>query len=1072
MKHTMKRALALLLCMVLAVTLFPAGPASAEEIDVIPVEEVPGDDEIVIVDVDGEPVLPAEPGDESAEPFADGQSYGFDGVYVEPIYRGLITEAQLAEQLRSAALSDGLLSVDNSIKYCSTLSAAGIYLRGQMVSRSSSVSMLIPESLYWDTDNAVNTIYQRAIIHSDKRSGQEGDALRWGKIGHGWSVSYQYDDEHGYCYQITYNFDWTTTADQEAALTKKVNSAISSLDLGSKGEKDKIRAIHDYICDKVNYDYEHVDQGADYPLQFSAYAALCQGKAVCQGYAILFYRMAKEAGLDVRIVTSYNHAWNIVRIGSVYYNIDTTWDGQDEGTYYTWYLKGMRDFAHYNHLRESEYCTDEYWSAYPMVKDAKLNLDNPVYSFKTTAGTTLKSTATNGTPRLLIFNNCYYDGSYSWDSYASMLRELFDYKLSGIKVIVIDLNSNSKADLKRYRAALGGSGASFCYDPDSGYWEAFSGYNSLTASPYCAPMMVFIDGNNKIQDVRTGEYGPKTLAQLIKTYQGVTLAYGAPRFTEQPKSVTAPGGTVSFSAPALGEGVVSYQWYYRKSSTDTWKKCSGYTDYYSYEVEALKYRSGYQYRCKASNEYGTAYSDPATLTVKILPVITSQPQDITQSAGFVAKFKVAADNAVRYQWYYRTSASGSWAKSTLPGATTATLSVTAKSSRSGYQYRCRVYSDDGSVYTEPATLTVVAQPVITQEPESTTAAVGETAKFTVKATGVKSYQWYYRTSASGSWAKSTLPGATTATLSVEGKTSRNGYQYRCKLSNNNKGGVAYSLPATLTVSNVKYRALLVGEVSFSWDNATRNRGDVVNMANMLASVQGPKGGTYRVTSKYDLDREALKQAIQDAFAGADSTDVSLFFIATHGVVDVESGPYAGELCLVDADGNEEFFLLEELAECLKAVPGKVIVLLGSCGSGAAIVENGVVRYANDPSGESDAAFSEAVIRAFAAADETAVANTGELRDSKFYVMTAAAHQESSWGYEGSDPHNLFPYYFCQGASGDKPADADGNGTINMTEMFNYCYQKCYDAGPFNEDGENVYQHVQMYPVGSTYALFK
>ena len=87
-------------------------------------------------------------------------------------------------------------------------------------------------------------------------------------------------------------------------------------------------------------------------------------------------------------------------------------------------------------------------------------------------------------------------------------------------------------------------------------------------------------------------------------------------------------------------------------------------------------------------------------------------------------------------------------------------------------------------------------------------------------------------------------------------------------------------------------------------------------------------------------------------------------------------------------------------------------------------------------------------------------------------MTAAAHQESSWGYEGSDPHNLFPYYFAMGASGDKPADADGNGTVNMTEMFNYCYQKCYDAGPFNEDGENVYQHVQMYPAGSTYALFK
>ncbi len=1078
MKHTMKRALALLLCLVLAVTLLPAGSARAEEIDVIPVGEEPGDDEIVIVDVDGEPVLPAEPGDGDAEPYAGGNSFGFDGLYVEPLYRSVITEEQLAEKLRSAAASADLLSVGNSVKYCSTLSAAGIYLRAQMVKRSSSVTFLIPEEMMWEYDDVADTIYKRAIIHSESRTPQEGDSLRWGSIGRGYGYSYSYSDEYGPCYEMTFDFVWTTTAAQENTLTTRVNSAISSLNLDGKTEKQKIRAIHDYICDNVNYDYEHVDQGADYPLQFSAYAALCQGKAVCQGYAILFYRLAKEAGLDVRVVTSANHAWNIVRVGSVYYNIDTTWDGQDDATYTTWYLKGMRDFEHYNHLREGDFCSDEFWNAYPMVKDPNLNLDNPVYGFVTTAGTTLKSTATNGTPRLLIFNSCSSDSEgYGYDSGATLMRSFFDYKLDGVKVIVLDTNYNSKATLKLYREQLGGGGASFCYDTDSGYWEAFSGYNSLCQGQYIniAPTFVFIDGNNKVQDFRTGDYGPETLAKLIKTYQGVTLSYGAPRITVQPKSVTVSEGWAGFSVQALGHGDLSYQWYYRTSASGSWKKCSGYSSSSYFDVEALKYRDGYQYRCKVSNDCGSVYTDPATLSVKLLPTITSQPQSMLKTIGYTAKFTVKAENAVKYQWYYRTSESGSWAKSTLTGATTATLSVVAKSSRDGYQYRCRVYSSDGSVYSEAASLSVTPKPVITEQPQHQTAPAGETVKFTVKASGAKTYQWYYRTSASGSWVKSTLSGATTATLSVESKSSRNGYQYRCKLSNSNANSTVYTDAVSLTVGTVKYRALLVAEVSFYWDNATRNRGDVTNMANMLASVQGPKGGYYNVTCKQDLGREALQEAISTTFAGADSDDVSLFFIATHGVVDVASGPYAGELCLVDPNGYEEFFLLEELRDCLKAVPGKVIVLLGSCGSGAAIIENGSVRFADDPSGASDEAFNEAVIRIFAEADEELAANTGEFRSSKFYVMTAAAHQESSWGYEfgsGQDGYNLFPLYFAEGASGDKPADADGNGTVTMIEMFNYVYTRCYEAGPFYEDGENVYQHVQMYPANSTYALFK
>ena len=70
---------------------------------------------------------------------------------------------------------------------------------------------------------------------------------------------------------------------------------------------------------------------------------------------MLFYRLCKEAGLSVRIISGTGnggaHAWNIVRIGSKYYNVDCTWDGQNEATYNDFLLKSEADFS--DHTRES-----------------------------------------------------------------------------------------------------------------------------------------------------------------------------------------------------------------------------------------------------------------------------------------------------------------------------------------------------------------------------------------------------------------------------------------------------------------------------------------------------------------------------------------------------------------------------------------------------------------------------------------------------------------------------------------------------------------------------------------------
>ena len=191
-------------------------------------------------------------------------------------------------------------------------------------------------------------------------------------------------------------------------------------------------------------------------------------------------------------------------------------------------------------------------------------------------------------------------------------------------------------------------------------------------------------------------------------------------------------------------------------------------------------------------------ADSVTWVAVEKPTITTQPTSKTASVGTTVKFTVKASGVgLSYQWYYRTGSTGEWKKSTSTGNKTATLSVKATSARDGFQFCCRVSNVGGYRYSKSATLTVGTKPVITTQPTSKTAAAGTDVKFKVAATGATSYQWQYRKSASGTWYNSTSTGNKTATLTVTATEARNGFQFRCKVTN--AAGTTNSSYAKLTV---------------------------------------------------------------------------------------------------------------------------------------------------------------------------------------------------------------------------------------------------------------------------------
>ncbi len=91
------------------------------------------------------------------------------------------------------------------------------------------------------------------------------------------------------------------------------------------------------------------------------------------------------------------------------------------------------------------------------------------------------------------------------------------------------------------------------------------------------------------------------------------------------------------------------------------------------------------------------------------------------------------------------------------------------------------------------------KPVISKQPQSIASAPGKDVQFTVTATGESlSYQWQVCEAGKTTWKNSPATGNQTATLTIPATTSRNGYKYRCVVTN--KAGKTVSAAATLTVA--------------------------------------------------------------------------------------------------------------------------------------------------------------------------------------------------------------------------------------------------------------------------------
>ena len=145
----------------------------------------------------------------------------------------------------------------------------------------------------------------------------------------------------GQCVEILLQFNETTNYLAEARQNFEARAEeilTQARQLGSDSQKEQY--VHDALVDFVEY-----DAGSD--MNQSAYSALVNGRSVCAGYARTFQYLMQQLDIPCYYCTGYSgedHAWNIVRLGQDYYNVDVTWDDTEPSTY-DYYNKSDAEFA-------------------------------------------------------------------------------------------------------------------------------------------------------------------------------------------------------------------------------------------------------------------------------------------------------------------------------------------------------------------------------------------------------------------------------------------------------------------------------------------------------------------------------------------------------------------------------------------------------------------------------------------------------------------------------------------------------------------------------------------------------
>src|ERR1035441_7200715 len=168
-----------------------------------------------------------------------------------------------------------------------------------------------------------------------------------------------------------------------------------------------------------------------------------------------------------------------------------------------------------------------------------------------------------------------------------------------------------------------------------------------------------------------------------------------------------------------------------------------------------------------ANNAAPVYYDNVSLDA-FGPIIKAGPASVTANAGQSVSFAVdvnSGSGTPLYQWERNCAASFQ----PISGATNATYTITNVTTNDACLYHSVVHLFSYTATSQAAQLTLLASntlPVITQQPQSVSATQGQTASFSLTATGAANLVYQWRHGTTNLTNDGNISGATTASLTL------------------------------------------------------------------------------------------------------------------------------------------------------------------------------------------------------------------------------------------------------------------------------------------------------------------
>ena len=806
MKRVTKSVTALLLALVLSLTLLPAQALAA---DTVPATQT-----------------------------YTGTAYV--GAHTNPVYarvwKGVAeTSLQTAPSAQTAVAAQ-------AVDYLTETEAVAA-LRKQMVARKETMTLNVKLPSGTDIEEAVTGIWDKAMEHVSG-SGTTGDYLHWQHSGYDCPPVDYWDDDTNITFTVTFQRHpktsaiWFTTAAQEAALTNYIrNTILPQLSLGGKTTYQKVQAIYNWITANVKYDYSHLNDPT-YLTQYTAYAAAVQKKAVCQGYANLFYRLANDAGIDCRIITgkAYNrdgaadHAWNIVRMADgKYYCLDATWDAGLKPEKYEYFLKGLTSFSR-DHQAETDKLNTPYWTQYESrtsatdYKASSTQLPAPTVTGGNDAQgrPTLKWKVVSGAAKYEVYRARSRSGDYI--KYATVTGTSYtntSYIENGTtyyyKVRALDANGTAGAwssvvsvTYKQTLTAPAVTGGNDAQGRPTLKWNAVTG-----AAKYEVYRARSKDGDYiKYSTVTGTSYTNTSYIESGNTYyykvraldaNGTAGAWSSVVSVTYKQTLPAPtvtGGNDAQGRPTLKwnavTGAAKYEVYRARSKDGDYIKYSTVTGTSYTNISYIENGNTYYYKVRALKSDGTAGAWSSVVSVTYKQTLSAP----TVTGGNDAQGRPtlkwnAVTGAAKYEVYRARSLNGDYIKySTVTGTSYTNTSYIENGNT--YYYKVRALKSDGTAGAWSSIVAVTYKQTLSAP--AVTGGNDSQGRPTLKwnaVSGAAKYEVYRARSKDGTYTKySTTTG--TAYTNSSYLTSGATYYYKVRALGANGNAGPYSAVVSVT----------------------------------------------------------------------------------------------------------------------------------------------------------------------------------------------------------------------------------------------------------------------------------